>query len=241
MYYAHSGPSRDCWEPLREHLSDVAERARSFAAAFGAGEEAYLAGLLHDLGKYSDAFTRRLEGREAGLDHWSLGAWAALARFQKSGLAAALAIQGHHVGLQKADKSSLSELRPEALSSHHPQGLRLTEPTLEPLLERLRADGLALPSPPRSGYDLTGPPGAGMLDVRMLFSALVDADFLETEAHFNRWPDRRKRYRPDGPTLQPAAALAVLERRVAELAQRSRAATGVADLRSDLLGACREA
>jgi hypothetical protein len=69
-----------------------------YAAAFGAAEEARLAGLLHDIGKYSELFIRRLEDpkRVKGLDHWSLGAWVALTEFRLNGLAAALAIQGHN-------------------------------------------------------------------------------------------------------------------------------------------------
>jgi CRISPR-associated endonuclease/helicase Cas3 len=52
-YYAHSLPGRpkEEWQPLEEHLRNVAEKARSFAAQFGAGELGYLAGLYHDLGK----------------------------------------------------------------------------------------------------------------------------------------------------------------------------------------------
>lgn len=61
MFYAHSG---EPWEPLADHLHDVAERAASFASAFGAAEEARLAGLLHDLGKYSELFSLRLAGKE---------------------------------------------------------------------------------------------------------------------------------------------------------------------------------
>jgi CRISPR-associated endonuclease/helicase Cas3 len=240
MFYAHSGPSRDRWEPLSEHLRDVARLAREHAAVFGAGEEAYLAGLLHDLGKYSETFTRRLEGKEHGLDHWSLGAWAALAVYKQKGLAAALAIQGHHVGLQRANKDSLGELRPEFLAARHPLGLRLTEGRLEPLLERLRLDGIALPPPPASGYAFTGPPGAGMLDVRMLFSALVDADFLETEAHFRRAPDGAKWHRPAGLPLQAPVALTLLEGHLKNLAQTTRAAPEVSGLRADLLRDCLE-
>ena len=45
-------------EPLGEHLRLVAERARDFASSFSASTEAYLAGLLHDLGKYGEAFQR---------------------------------------------------------------------------------------------------------------------------------------------------------------------------------------
>src|SRR4051812_40986186 len=100
MYYAHSAPARDRWEPLKDLLFDVAEQAARFAAPFGAADEARLAGLLHDLGKYSERFPRRLQGQESGLDHWSAGAWAALTRYGQNAVAAALAIQGHHVGLQ---------------------------------------------------------------------------------------------------------------------------------------------
>jgi hypothetical protein len=78
MYYAHSAPPELPWEPLKDHLLDVAERAAVFAKPFGATDEARLAGLLHDLGKYSELFTLRLQGRAKGLDHWSIGAWAAL-------------------------------------------------------------------------------------------------------------------------------------------------------------------
>jgi CRISPR-associated endonuclease/helicase Cas3 len=61
-FYAHSLPGRppDEWQPLEEHLRNVAELARKFAEPFGAGEWAYLAGLWHDLGKYSIHFRRCL-------------------------------------------------------------------------------------------------------------------------------------------------------------------------------------
>ena len=54
--YAHSThrPDRADWQPLCAHLHDVAELAGERAAKFGAGEWGYVAGLLHDLGKYSE-------------------------------------------------------------------------------------------------------------------------------------------------------------------------------------------
>jgi CRISPR-associated helicase Cas3/CRISPR-associated endonuclease Cas3-HD len=236
MYYAHSAPAGLPWEPLREHLRDVAERAAVFAEPFGAADEARLAGLLHDLGKYSEIFTLRLQGREKGLDHWSLGAWAALTSCRS--IAAALAIQGHHVGLGKGDRDALRELEPSRLRERHPLGLRLTGSEVSILMARLAADGLELPHPSGSLYDPCGPAGAGMLDVRMLFSALVDADYLETEAHFQRGPDGRKRQRPIAPDLQSAEALARLEARLAELAHQSQADPKITALRADLAAAC---
>ena len=41
---------------LDNHLKSVAALARRFAQSFGTGEWAYLAGLWHDLGKYSKEF-----------------------------------------------------------------------------------------------------------------------------------------------------------------------------------------
>jgi len=57
-----------------------------------------------------------------------------------------------------------------------------------------------------------------MLDVRMLFSTLVDADFLETEAWFQRDQSGNRRYRRQGLSLQPATALSALKEYVRELA-----------------------
>ena len=56
VYFAHSGNDHGLWNPLAKHLSEVADRARRFAAAFDCGDSAHSAGLLHDLGKYGDLF-----------------------------------------------------------------------------------------------------------------------------------------------------------------------------------------
>ena len=62
-------------ELLADHLRQVAELAGRFAEPFGAEEQARAAGLLHDLGKYSDQFQRRLrDPHERGRDHWTIGA-----------------------------------------------------------------------------------------------------------------------------------------------------------------------
>lgn len=239
MYYAHSARLRQRWEPLSEHLGAVADLAARFAEPFGAAEEARVAGLLHDLGKYSDRFTLRLEGKARGLDHWSIGAWAALTKLRHNGVAAALAIQGHHVGLGGADPSSLAGLNPARLKAHHPLSLELTEADPDLVIQRLRDDGLEIPSLASSFYDPGAPKAAGMLDLRLLYSALVDADFLATEAHFEAQDQGGKRYRREGLTLEPADALAQTLDEIGRLAQQSQAAPEVLALRADLLAACR--
>ena len=61
-YYAHTldDAPEDEWQPLEDHLRAVAETAREFAEHFGLGDWAYLAGLWHDLGKYSEDFQRKV-------------------------------------------------------------------------------------------------------------------------------------------------------------------------------------
>jgi CRISPR-associated endonuclease/helicase Cas3 len=236
VYYAHSAPTRKGWEPLRNHLQDVADRAASFAADLGVANEARLAGLLHDLGKYSDRFTLRLEGKDSGLDHWSAGARAALDQLGPIAYPIALAIQGHHIGLQSI--AAIQEL--QASFRPRPQELRLTDPDAAVLLSRLKADGISLPVPEAPLFDRLRGMAAAMLDVRMLFSSLVDADCLETEAHF-RGSDGVKVHRPAAPELRASEALAILDAHLAQLAQKSPAATEVNALRADLLESCRKA
>lgn len=76
MFHAHSledRPEAD-WQPLAEHLHGVADRAERSAAEFGAGPSGKLAGLLHDLGKCSAAFQRRIRGHGDRVDHATAGA-----------------------------------------------------------------------------------------------------------------------------------------------------------------------
>ena len=73
-YYAHSndGPS-ETWQPLEDHLQNVAEKAAKFAAPFGGEQWAHLAGLWHDLGKYHPDFQRKLHGESIRVVHSEAG------------------------------------------------------------------------------------------------------------------------------------------------------------------------
>jgi len=241
-YLAHSPSQSGRQDPVPLHLLRVADRAACYAEALGASGEARLAGLLHDLGKYGRLFQKRLQGVERGIDHWSAGAWTALTKYGRQGLASALAIEGHHLGLQPADKESLRRLDP---TGEHPLGLRLSENDLDLLLKRFGDDELRLPGPEEIAESLypglNSPCAAAMLDVRMLFSALVDADFIETEAHFQAGPDGRASYRKPGPKLKPRQALSALAAYLEKLAARSEASDKVNRMRDDLLRACLEA
>lgn len=140
-YYAHSANSVGRWHPLLEQLTSVGSMAQGFLRNSGWGPEAALAGLLHDLGKYGDLFQARRRGEASGLDHWSAGAWVAL---EQKCAAAALAIQGHHIGLQSLAIGDLKNLNPKWLIEH-PQPLHLTAPDLQILKTRFTKDDLTLP------------------------------------------------------------------------------------------------
>jgi CRISPR-associated endonuclease/helicase Cas3 len=71
MFFAHSTDRKDRsdWQTLPDHLMAVAALAAERGGKFGALRAAALAGMLHDLGKYSSAFQRRLDGSEEAVDH----------------------------------------------------------------------------------------------------------------------------------------------------------------------------
>lgn len=226
------------------HLSDVAEAAARFAEHFAAADEARAAGLLHDLGKYAEIFQQRLKGTVDRVDHSSAGAWAALTEIKENGVAIALCIQGHHAGLQVASRDALEALQPGHLRETRPNGFALPAESIDELLIRFHEDGLELPRLVGSIYRWPRLPAntvADMLDVRMLFSALVDADFLETEAHFQARTATEKTRRPTGPPLNPGRALKELEAYLAALSSQTIASPAVTQLRADLLKACLEA
>lgn len=218
-HFAHSENDHGQRHLLKNHLDCVSALASKFATGTAWKDEAALAGLLHDLGKYGDLFQARLQGKEAGLDHWSSGAVAALKPY--GSIAAALAIEGHHIGLQAAAPGVLAQRFKMTLEGSSPLGhhIRLSDTNLNRLLERAKFDGLEFEKPQQMMVPLL--PNAWqhaiarMLDVRILFSSLVDADFLDTEAHFNG-DLQGKRYRQEGLSLDPGRAAGVLENHMAK-------------------------
>jgi CRISPR-associated helicase Cas3/CRISPR-associated endonuclease Cas3-HD len=234
LYYAHSKGANNQWQTMLEHASNVARDAGMFASAFGAEEEARLCAHLHDAGKCAELFAKRLQNEGSHLDHWSIGAWLALLKYGSAG--ATLAIQGHHTGLQKGDTASFTRLRPEDLIKQvASERRRLTDEDAERVYAALLAQGIT-PSQ-TSAPTISRLPvetASTMLDVRMLFSALVDADHLDTEAHFDG-------PREPGIDLQPELAFDILKRHVEELANATDASAEMQQLRQDLWTACIDA
>ncbi len=242
QYYSHSENLCGDHNPLSDHLIGVAKLAREFGTPLGIEKESELAGILHDLGKYGDLFQKRLRGEIRGIDHWSAGAWTAIQRYKQNGIASALAIQGHHIGLQEVSKDALQGMDLQALSEQHPLNLRLSEQDLNNLIYRLKADGLTLPNDlNHSLFDISESnktPASSMLDFRMLYSILVDADYLDTEAHFNAESAGIKNYRKQGQSIKSHEAFNILLSYIKILAKNSTSAIKMNDLRAKLLEDC---
>jgi len=185
MYFAHSTDDRSQanWQRLDEHLNAVAGLASGFAAGFGAADAARLAGLLHDLGKYSLAFQARLSGAPGSVDHSTAGAAEVLALVEsgRDAIAAELiayAIAGHHAGLPDkiGGDGSLTERLKKVRESLDPVWRREINPDSSALMPAHRFDHA---NKAKAAFQL------GFLG-RMIFSCLVDADFRDTEAFYSK-------------------------------------------------------
>ena len=156
-------------QSVKDHLDGTAALASCFAAAFGAESHGNLAGLAHDIGKYSDGFQKRLQGGPR-VDHATAGALECSAI---DAPLAALCVAGHHSGLP--DFGSLADMAGDST-------------LIGRLKKMLPMRGTAYPGWQGSLPDTPKEPDIGQgfytsLWCRMLYSCLVDADYLDTE-HF---------------------------------------------------------
>jgi CRISPR-associated endonuclease/helicase Cas3 len=178
--YAHSLPGRPIveWERLTDHLQAVAERAAAFAQVFGWASAARVAGHLHDIGKCSNEFfdyIKRSAAGEEGLrgpDHSTAGARVAEKRFPiPMGRFLSHIIAGHHAGL--SDWESLERRLGTAYCIARYDGW---DKAIPPLPANI-SPNMRLREHVEAGFTRA-------FLVRMLFSCLVDADFLETERFY---------------------------------------------------------
>lgn len=190
-FYAHSNScgGKETWQTLQAHSEAVGELCADFADSFGSGEWARLLGRLHDFGKARSSFQGYL-ARVNGLDdeeydngahgHSGAGACLAVTRFGKMGRLLAYSIAGHHAGL------------PDWSGGENPNGA---------LVQRLNDEKAVLEEETLKRYETNLelpsklPPVPWKMDqnssdvsfwMRMLYSCLVDADFLDTEAFMDR-------------------------------------------------------
>lgn len=184
LYYAHSRETADysSWQLLADHLHSVGEMAGAFGAVFGCRELATVLGRLHDLGKYSQRFDARLHGGKR-VDHSSAGAKIAMERWardphqQKFAKMLAFAIAGHHAGLANGSdegrgRATLKDRLALEFGSDIPQLDEVWRREID------LPEALAFPKQMKNQQDVQGFSFAFL--IRMLYSCLVDADYLDT-------------------------------------------------------------
>ena len=188
-YIAHIRETKESttryhFHALIEHLKGTSELAGGFAAAFDNKNWGELLGLWHDLGKLSDKFQeyiRRNSGFEEGeksgkTDHTSAAAILAKETYPGLWPPIAYCIAGHHTGLHNFTHDP-------GVSGDLSDRLKKQE-----FLDKIRAK---IPKELLVKTNLNPPIGKAVdpkqihLWIRMLFSCLVDADYLDTERFMN--------------------------------------------------------
>lgn len=203
------------WQLLSSHLVNVAEQSCDFAKALELGEEGFLAGLLHDLGKYRIKFQLMLRGLEDEAPHAYAGSSICQSGGSAGLMAASFAIGGHHAGLangRNANKERIdrqesvagpsAELLKTAVADFKEQlaqvGDSCEAKRLQRGIELLSDVASRKPALRSQGKD----PLACEFLTRLLFSALVDADRLDTERFTEQHKaDTREDYRSQAPII----------------------------------------
>ncbi|HET7478633.1 MAG TPA: CRISPR-associated helicase Cas3' [Rubrobacteraceae bacterium] len=233
-FFAHTPVEDGDWHDLLSHLKRTADLARGNGAKFGAGELARLAGLWHDIGKFNPEFQLYLRECEKakrestsapakGTPHAIYGAVLAYDSLQ----ALAAIIYGHHAGLPNGSK-----LRDAVRQSEVREKYESIVPVAREEIEDLdfRGDVRDLfVDPPRDELQME------MLQ-RMIFSALVDADFLDTETHFDPGMARLR-----GAEIRPEQLWDVFQRDRETFTASSGERTTVNEVREEVYRFCVEA
>lgn len=166
MFLAHIDGTRE--QSIKSHAEGTAKRAQEFADAFSCGDWGYGCGLMHDIGKYSEKFQQRLHGGSI-TDHATAGAQEL---YKRKYWFAAYCVAGHHSGLldggnaaDSGGEATLMGRMKKTVEEYQSFGGEITVPTFSnPPLKALGKGGFSM-----------------SFFIRMLFSCLVDADYLDTE------------------------------------------------------------
>lgn len=172
-YIAHLEGGRE--QTVKEHLQGTAKLSAEFAKKFGKEEWGYCCGYLHDIGKYSVEFQHKIrENGNERIDHSTAGAKVCM---ETGGIYPVMSycIAGHHAGLPNYGSSQDGG----------------SEATIMGKMKKslkdysVYKDEIEIPkvtTVPIEYGETKNPDFALSVFIRMLYSCLVDADFLDTEA-----------------------------------------------------------
>lgn len=169
-------------QKLVDHCENTAKLTGNFAAVFDEEKIGYQTGLLHDIGKYSQEFQKYIRGNGSSPDHSTAGCQEC-----KRNMFSAFCIAGHHAGLPDlgtpGDTSSTPTLQGR---------VKKKVKDYQAFREEISVPVAASSIPPKhamgnDGFD-------ACFFTRMLYSCLVDADFLDTEAFMKSEAPERGRF-----------------------------------------------
>lgn len=236
MLYAHSkqdSPPKE-WHSLETHLRETANKAQAFAASWGTGEWAWNAAWLHDIGKADSSFQGYLlrcnELDDAGYDsgkvnHSSAGAACAEDQVKPFGRILSYLVAGHHAGLPDWDGGDTGAATLKfRIHNEGRENLKRIASFADEVLVNLQP--AARPSFVKAeNFHFW---------VRMLFSCLVDADFLDTEQFMDGGKTQERGQYPNLRELAPRLFQAL------DKVEREAAKTTVNAIRAEIRRACEQ-
>ncbi len=214
---------------LSEHLTNTAQKAGEFAAVFGAEMWGRAAGLLHDDGKSSASFQKRLRGMRVRIDHSTPGAKYAFNHLRSprgAGKLLAYCIAGHHTGIPDGKEGDDETCLVRRLA-HSTEGPGFLASVLPSVLEPV-----PIPKPPTHGGKIAF---STAFFARMIYSCLVDADFLDTECFVDPAQSEKRGDAPELAELKP-----IFDEHISRLLANAER-TEVNRLRARILEQCRGA
>ena len=162
-------------QSIKEHLIGTARQAEQFADEFECGRAGYLCGLMHDIGKYSEDFQKRIYDPEhvKKVDHSTAGA-KELCKRSGDYISLAMAVAGHHSGLMDGGNRKVSEADDGTFFGR----LKKEIPDCDEWKAEIDFEDAELPV----FWKEAGNSAFAMaFFIRMIYSCLVDADYLDTE------------------------------------------------------------
>jgi CRISPR-associated endonuclease/helicase Cas3 len=169
MYLAHISEDKIREQTILDHLKGTADLAGDFSSSFHCWEWGYGCGMLHDIGKYSEKFQKRLCGGSI-TDHATAGA---KELYERKNFIGAYCVSGHHSGLLDGGQSA--DVGGEATLKGRMQKVLEDYQAFHTEVEIPEFPAIPLRQLGKGGFSLS-------FFIRMLFSCLVDADYLDTEA-----------------------------------------------------------
>ncbi|MCP3873914.1 MAG: CRISPR-associated helicase Cas3' [Desulfobacteraceae bacterium] len=191
QFYAHSKENEtfDKWQTIEDHLKGVAYLSEQFGKEFSSDKFAKISGCFHDLGKYSQEFQNRLINNGEKVDHATAGAQFIYERYgHQFGKLMSYVIAGHHSGLPNGNENETSDLKNRLKKTvcEYRTNIDTKYEQLEITNEDFPFKNLDIVD----GFDLS-------FFIRMVFSCVVDADFLDTERFMDtEKSENRKGYLP---------------------------------------------